>query len=326
MCLLLATSATIQANSLTLTPAGKADGFTLSTFATINPANANTFAFGTFGIAVTSSGDIVTSNFPNDTRYVFKDTNGQTVGSALFAITPSGSTTSAYATAGGRAYGGANGQFVQFNNDGTINRVLTGVAASPYLGMWGDPVNGHIIATSTAGLIDINPSANGGVGSFRVIDPGVFGDGVSISPDGKIAYVEQGSINGYNIATGALVYNSGPLFSSPDGTGVISSSNKLNGKIIVNTNLGEIDLLDPSTNTFVAIATGGNRGDYVSPDTNNGTLFLDYSDTIERLSCGPNCSIGGPSTPEPSTLSLFALSLFAIVALTLRTRRHKDLR
>ncbi len=322
---LLALSGAASASSLNLTAAGVADGFTLSTFATLNPSNANTFNFGTFGIAVASNGDIVTSNSPNDTRYVFKDMDGQTVASALQMVTPSGSGTSAYATAGGQAYGGVSGQFVQFKSDGTVSHILTGVTAGTDLGMWGNPVNGHIIATSSAGLIDIDPKANGGTGSFRVINAGGNGDGVSVSPDGKIAYVEQGQINGYDIATGKLVYSSGFLFNSPDGTGVISSKNNLDGKIIVNTNAGQVDLLDPITNTSVAIAAGGTRGDYVSPDTNNGTLFLDYSDTIERLSCGPNCNIGGgpvPSAaPEPSTLTLLGLPLFTIGVGLLRRRR-----
>jgi hypothetical protein len=84
--------------------------------------------------------------------------------------------TTAYATAGGKAYGGLSGQFVQFNPDGTVNHVLTGVTTGTDLGMWGNPVTGHIEASSGSGLIDINPLANGGLGSFRVINAGGDGD------------------------------------------------------------------------------------------------------------------------------------------------------
>lgn len=307
-------------NGLTLTSVGASDGFTLSTFATLNPGNTG---FGPFGIAVASNGNVIVSNFPTGKLYVFPDSDGQTTASALFTQ-PSNSGTTAYATAGGHPYGAQNGRFVEFNSDGTVNHTLTGVTASPSLGMWGNPVNGHIIATSSAGLIDINPLANGGAGSFRVVTVGGNGDGVSVSPDGMTAYVEQGGqINGYDIASGTLVFSSGALVGlfGADGSGVISSKNSLNGDIIVNFNSGGIGLLNPVTKTFTVIANGGNRGDYVSPDTNNGTLFLAYSDTVERLSCGPDCSIGGPpppppsGVPEPGTLALFGTALLALAFL-----------
>lgn len=323
-------------NGLTLTAAGVADGFALSTFATTNPGNTGCCA-GPFGIAVASSSNIIVSDGGTGNLYVFTDSDGQTLGSALFTQ-PSSSGTSAYATAGGNAYGAQGGQFVEFNPNGTVNHVLTGVAAGPDLGMWGNPVNGHIIATSGAGLIDIDPLANGGTGSFRVINASGDGDGVSVSPDGKTAYVEQGGeIVGYDIATGAVVFDSNTLTGDPvintgpggaDGSGVITSKGSLNGDIIVNFNgngfnTGGVGLIDPTAGTFTMIATGGTRGDYVSPDTNNGTLFMDYSDTVERLGCGPGCSIGGPppTTPEPGNWLLLATGMAGLLLLYRRQQR-----
>jgi hypothetical protein len=77
-------------------------------------------------------------------------------------------------------------------------------------------------------------------------------------------------------------------------------------------------LLDPTKangdpSQFVIIANGGTRGDFVSPDTSNGTLFLSQNEQVARLSCGPGCSIGGPSVPEPSTLVLLVTALAALV-------------
>ena len=181
--------------------------------------------------------------------------------------------------------------------------------------MWTNPVNGHILSNSALGLIDIDPTT----GNFFVIN-GAGGDGVSVSPDGKTAYSEQGSINGYTIApNGAQVFNSGFQFPSPDGTGVISGGN-FNGDIIVNDNSGSIFLLDPSTNLSTEIASGGTRGDYTQVDQTNGSLLLDYSDIVARLTC-PNCSFVPPSTPEPATWAMMVIGFAGVGYLGYRRAR-----
>ena len=319
----LAGSANAQ---LTLTSSGMSLGFTLSTFAATSPGNSGC-CNGPFGVAVDVASGHVLVNVGTGIRYVFNDVDGQTPATALASVA-SNTYVGAYGTAGGKAYGSDwnGGGFYAFNGDGTVNRQLTGVTPHAYLGVAGNSVTGHLEAiTSNNGLIDIDPLANGGAGSFRVIAAGASGDGVSVSADGSIVYIAEGNIEAYNIATGAHVgsYAPGQGFGL-DGTGVIVSTGLLNGRIIAAMNSGDINLIDPTNGSFINIATGGSRLDYTSPDVTNGTLFIDGAEAVFRLSCGVDCSIGAPPPPpipEPSTVMLMLAGLGAVGALTKRRRR-----
>ncbi len=326
---LLAAVTPIQAG-LILTSAGISDGFTLSTF-----VNGYSAQYGPLAQGIAPNGNVITGSLLNTsgasgpTIMVFKDVDGQTLAAAV-ASNPYTCTTGncnfAMTTAGGQVYGAQaqGGVYEQFAANGTFTPIpnLQAAGLLDDLGMWGDPVNGHIITTSNQGLVDINPVA----GTFRVIVPGLVGDGVSVSPDGTVVYVEVGgAVQSYNIATGALLktYSTGH---SPDGTGVISGG-AFNGDVVVNDNDGTVGLLDPTTSSFVIIANGGTRGDFVSADTSNGTLFLSQNEEVARLSCGPNCSFSGgpPPTPEPATFGLAGTALACLMLIGRRKMSRRDL-
>lgn len=303
--------------ALTLTTDGIDAGFSLSTF--VGGYGAGNY--GPLSQGILANGKVITGSVRDQKIYVFDDVDGQTLGSAVSSTSYScqtGNCNWAMATVGGQVYGAQlfGGTFSRFNSDGSFSAIasLQNLGLSGYLGMWGNATNGTLVATSNRGLVEIDPLA----GSFRVINAGAFGDGVTVSPDGKIAYVADGNIEAYDIASGALLNSFNGQGRGPDGTGVITGG-KYNGFIVVNNNDGTLGLIDPTKGTEVIIANGGSRGDFVSADISNGTLFVSQYEQVARLSCGDGCSIGTAPVPEPATWALMGLGL---AGLSLSRRRR----
>jgi len=197
---------------------------------------------------------------------------------------------------------------------------VTFAGVNAYYGLWGNGVTGHLLAGTSQGLLDINPLT----GTFIVVgQPGGNIDGVTVSPDGTIAYIEtdSNSLYGYSLTSpnpAVPVFSRTSLPGGPDGTGIISGGT-FDGDIIVNNNDGTVGLINHLTGVESIIATGGTRGDLVSPDTSNGTLLLAAQDATYRLSCGPNCAIGSvPSVPEPEIVVMLGVGL---AGLWMRRRR-----
>ena len=312
--------------ALTLTPAGSGMGFGLTTFVDGYPfPTGGPSAYGLVSIAVASNGKLLAPNSQDQKVYIFNDADNQTLGSAISVVPLPPGTGYVMATAGGLPYGAQalGGQFVAFSNSGSVlGPIVAGVGS--YFGMWGNPVNGHIIASSNKGLIDITP---GSLGSYTVINAGVFPDGVTVTPDGLTAYVADvaaGAVEGYDIATGAQVFNSGFLGGiGPDGMGVLAGTCAAAGDIVVVNNDGTVGLINPSgPPAYTKIAQGGTRGDFASLDTNNGTLFMSQNEGIARLTSPAGCTIGtvltgggtsGHPTPEPVGLPILAAGGLALV-------------
>jgi hypothetical protein len=195
------------------------------------------------------------------------------------------------------------------------------------LGIATNPADGHLWVTTQVAsghIFDVNPLTGAAFDwSAAHGNPNNnFGDGLTFSPDGKTLYTAIGGVQGFNVATGALVFNSAPISGFPDGIALGAGS--LAGLAFVNTNDGnfwEVSLNNPSPGP-VLIATGGSRGDFVSPDPYNNSLLLSQSDRVFRLTAPPNGGfVGGPAAPAPATLAQLAAGAIALAGYGLGRRK-----
>ncbi len=182
--LMLVAAANPATASLVLTAAGVTDGFSLTTF--VSGYNAQ---YGPLSVGVLANGNLITGSAFNNNIYIFSDTDGQTLSSALSTIPYTNQTSNPQyimATVNGTVYGAQvnGGAFGRFSTTGAFTQIPNLVAAgvTAYYGMWTDSANNHLIASSSKGLVEIDPVA----GTYRVINSGLFPDGVTVSPDGTV--------------------------------------------------------------------------------------------------------------------------------------------
>jgi hypothetical protein len=312
--LLLGSVGPTHAGPLTLTAAGIADGFTLSTYATgVGGAN-----YSFIAAAPLSDGNLAVIDYSHGLLRKYADVDGQTYGSALSSV-PYGNAVNVV-RAGGNTYASQlGGGISQVSSSLVLTPVTVTGFFTSYYGMAANPVTGHIYANGNGsagfGLYDINPVS---LTSSLIVNEGAP-DGVSVSPDGKTVYVENNgnSIQGYNTTTYAQVFNHG-FGGNPDGTGVISGG-LFDGYIVANNNDGTVGLIDPLGNETI-IASGGNRGDFTSPDTNNGTLLMSEYDFSYRLTA-PGGTFGGGTAPEPATLTMLGIGIVSMAGYGWRRRK-----
>ncbi len=297
---------------LTLTAAGIADGFTLSTFADgFSDNNANGTGVGPIGVGFLPGGGTVVTSYATNTTVSFpSDTDGQTVSGT--GTTHSGfSRPAGAATVGGVVYvaNQADGTIASLNSDGSFHQtVASGLGAAT--GLVANPATGHLFVSNVGNQIfEVNP-LNGNVTTAL---SGYIVDGLSLSPDGSTLFFESGGhIFGLTLSTSAITdYGS---VSGADGAAVASGT--LGGNIFVDTNFGQLVEINQSTLAQTVIADGGSRGDLVTVDP-NGTLLLSQSNSIVRLTPPAGTTF---AVPEPACLGLFAAGSALIGAIRRRKR------
>jgi hypothetical protein len=306
MALLLGGAGSAQA-SMELTLAAQADGFQLSTFASGFPnfpaGNGNG---GPFGIAFAGNGTVLATDLNGDI-YVFpSDANNQTVSGATVGATYNSFDPLGMTQTGGKIYVGfqSTNLIKQVSSTGTFVSNLASIP-QPH-GIVVNPTNGDLLVSSDsgslsgAGIWEVNPVS----GAVTNIYSGRSFDG--LTTDGVIVYAarEDGEVVGIRISDGAQVFDAGNIAGAD---GIALGTGTLAGNLYVNTNFGSLIQVNVATKVQTTIGTGGSRGDFVTVDPNNGSLLLDQSDSILRLSAPEGGGFGPTTTPEPSSLMLFAV-------------------
>jgi hypothetical protein len=304
------------AASLTLTPAGMAQGLSLTTFASGFPsadAGGGTFG-GPLGIAFPTTGGVLVSDLPGNVRLFPNDLDGQNAASAPIGHNYGSANAVGLAQVGSNIYMTAQalGDLVQINNNGTFNQIiLTGLSVP--VGLIADPFNGHLFvgAAGSSLIYDVDPIAK----TKTPFVSNLTADGLSLSPDGTTLYAKDvtGHIFGFNTTTKAQVFDSGFIPGGIDGIAV--GTGLFSGLIFANTNGGTVVEVNLNTLAQTTIATGGSRGDFATVDPSTNTLLLTQTDSIVRLN-GASFTI-----PEPSSLVLGGLALVLLACASHQLRR-----
>jgi parallel beta-helix repeat protein len=286
---------------LTLTSAGVADGFKLSTFIDKFPPNTIVPSFGPFGMVFPSSGGFLADDGPLGTVYQFTmDKDNQPVTAASTITNTYGALKCV-----GIAQAGSALYMAQSINQGSYVREITPVGApgpiiisslptSPYgtqnaEGLVANPVNGHLFLSTGGGgqIYDINPQTSPATLTLfatNLSDP----DGLTITPDGSTLYVAENAganarILAYDVPTKTLK-TSFPATTVGYADGITLGSGALAGYLFVNTNNGRVVMMsaaDPSIQQV--IASEGSRGDFAIVDPSNDSVLLTQTDRIDRL-------------------------------------------
>ncbi len=274
-----------QLLSLTLTAAGQAAGFGLSTFATGFP---NSGGVGPIGITCPNTGGVLVTDHASNSniRLLPTDTDGQNAASIVPINTFANNNAFGFAQLDGDIYmtQPTAGDVVQLIDNGASTRVVvSGISGAS--AVLADPFDNLLYVDRSgfgAPIYVVNPIAK----TVNVF-VNVQADGLALSADGKTLYgavdggADAGHILGFDITTKAVVFDSGAIGGGPDGIAV--GKGPVAGNLFVNTNGGTLVEVNLVTAAKTVIASGGSRGDLVTVDANNGTLLATQTDRIIRI-------------------------------------------
>ena len=208
---------------LTLTAAGTAAGFHLSTFGTGFPTfNNGGYLEGPLGIAYLSNGSVLVTNVNGEVRLFPNDADGQNAATAPVTASYSLANACGLVRVGDTFYTTqqASNVVAQVDSNGTFVQSIANVSSPTGLAV--NPINGHLIV-STLGvdqIVDIDPNA-------KTASLFVNANADGIATDGAVLYaaVNMNQIVGYRISDGAVVYTSSTINNVDGlavGTGVLN--------------------------------------------------------------------------------------------------------
>jgi hypothetical protein len=176
-------------------------------------------------------------------------------------------------------------QIAQINDDGTVKKVIATVPNADAVAI--NPLNGHLFVSGfNSAIYDVDP-----VTGTASVFLDVKADGLAFDSSTGILYAALYTaagpgdrVQGFDITSKAKVFDSGTISGGPDG--IALGKGPVAGNLFVNTNGGTVVEVNLATAAQTIIASGGSRGDFVTVDANNATLFVTQSDRILRLTPG----------------------------------------
>jgi hypothetical protein len=265
---------------LTLTSASIRAGYGISTFAT--DFTSQGAGAGVLSVLFPDQGGVLVTDMSGNVRLFPNDSDGQSAAYVPPTQTFDLSDALGLAKVGANIYmtQESSGKVVQLNATGNYLKDIVGgnVGAS---GIVANPQNGHLfVDDGFNSIFDVDPQAR----TSKMFVQSSYDYGLAISPDGKTLYAADfvdNHVFGYDTSSGRSVFDSGPIAGGPSGLAI--GTGRFGGHLYVSTTDGSLLDIDLSSRTQAMLATGGQRGDFLTFDPNDDSLMVTQTDRIVRI-------------------------------------------